>query len=155
MKNNVSAYTKGVSYLAQMARTEFEIRRYLKKKRYSNEEISEAIATLKDEGVVNDELYTKEFIEFSIRNRLLGPNAIRARLARRGVSLDVISRCLQASYPESRIKEVALASAQKKLFDVQKLARSKQMEKIGRYLVSRGFPEGAIWETLDSMGLKE
>lgn len=155
MKNNVSAYNKAVGYLAQMARTEFEIRKYLKKKLYSDAEIAEALTALKDEGVVDDESYTKEFIEFSIKNRLLGPNAIRVRLSRRGVGSDIISRTLSSQYSESRVKETAKASAQKKLFDVSKLPKQKQMEKIGRFLVSRGFPEGVIWETLDTLGLSE
>lgn len=155
MKNNVSAYNKAVSYLAQMARTELEIRKYLKKKSYSDVEISEAIELLTNEGVVDDEAYVKEFIEFSIKNRLLGPNAIRARLARRGVSSDTVLRQLSLEYPESRVKKVAKMSAEKKLFDVRLLPKQKQMEKIGRFLVSRGFPEGVIWETLDSIDFTE
>lgn len=155
MKNNISSYNKAVSYLGQMARTEFEIRKYLKKKSYSDAEISEAINVLKNEGIVDDESYAKEFIEFSIRNRLLGPNAIRVRLARRGVNSSTVSKWLASSYPESRVKETAEASAKKKLFDVRDISKQKQMEKVGRYLVSRGFPEGVIWETLDNLGLKE
>ncbi len=155
MKNNVSAYIKAVSYLAQMARTEFEIRKYLKKKSYSDAEILEALQALKDEGIVDDESYTKEFIEFSIKNRLLGPNALRVRLARRGVSSEIISRCLARQYPESRVKKVAVASGKKKLFDVAGIPRQKQMEKVGRYLISRGFPEGVVWETLGTLGLSD
>lgn len=155
MKNNVSSYNRAVSYLAQMARTEFEIRKYLKKKSYSDAEISSALEALKTEGVVDDEKYTQEFIEFSIRNRLLGPNAIRVRLARRGVNMGIISKQIAACYKESKVKDVAKAAGEKKLSDVRGLPRQKQMEKIGRYLVSRGFPEGVIWETLGALGLSE
>ncbi len=155
MKNKVSAYNKAVSFLAPMARTEFEIRKYLKKKSYSDEEIFEAMSSLKNEGIIDDESYVQEFIEFSIKNRLLGPNAIRVRLARRGVASDIVSKWLSSRYPESRVSEVAEASAKKKLFDVRAISKQKQMEKVGRYLVSRGFPEGVIWETLDKLGLKE
>jgi regulatory protein len=155
MKNKVSAYNKSVEYLAQMAHTEFEIKRYLKKKYYEDAEIFEALELLKGEGVVDDKKYAKDFIEFSIRNRLLGPNAIRVRLARRGVNSGVISDTLSLQYPEELVKKTALASAKKKLFDVRDLPKQKKMEKIGRFLVSRGFSEGTVWETLESLGLKE
>lgn len=138
-----------------MAHTEFEMRRYLKKKYYEDSEISEALELLKEERVIDDKKYAKEFIEFSIRNRMLGPNAIRVRLGRRGVNSGTISDTLSLQYPEGLVKKTALASAKKKLFDVQSLPKQKQMEKIGRFLVSRGFPEGTVWETLNMLGLSE
>ena len=155
MKNKVSAYTSAVAYLARVARTEFEIRRYLTKKSYSEEEIGTSINDLKSERVIDDESYSHDFTEFSIKNRLLGPNAIRLRLRRRGVSSDIVSKTLSALYPEELVKDVALASAKKKLVDVRAMPKQKQMEKVGRFLASRGFPEGVIWDTLNNLGLSE
>ena len=68
MKNKPDAKNQALRFLEVMDRTESELRKKLKDKDYSDDEVNEAIDFVKSYNYINDERYARIYIESS-RNK--------------------------------------------------------------------------------------
>jgi len=149
-------YNLATTYLVQKPRTVQEMRNWLQKKGTEATAIDETIVLLLDAKYLDDDKYAEQFIELSVRNRPQGRILLHKRLRKRGVAEDKIRSQLDEHYSAEEEHDVCLKLAERKLAqDAADLPKQKQIALVGRFLASRGFSEGMIWEVLGDMGLTE
>jgi regulatory protein len=135
----VNSIPVALAYLARFARTELQLRRYLQRKGFSANEISEAIVYLQERQFLNDDSYARAYIESRIR-RLDGPFKIKQLLVQKGISSSVAQNLLQELYSD----EVQIQNAMKLVV----LKRAKSREQQLRFIASRGYSRYVIMQAL-------
>ncbi len=93
--NDLASYYKGVKYLASKNRCEKEIKNYLKRNGFNDENINVSINKLKEKGYLNEDIYLKSFINDEIKLNMSGPNKIKIKLNNLGFNNDVIDEYLK------------------------------------------------------------
>jgi regulatory protein len=134
----MSAREKALQYLGRFARTELQVRLYLRRKQFSADEIADAIEFLHSHNFLNDTSYAQAYISSRIQ-RCDGPMKIRQLLMQKGVSSSEAKKLLDESYPvELQIENV------KKLLK----KRNKSPIQNERFIASRGYPRYVIMRAL-------
>lgn len=139
-------YNFALRYLAIRPRSIKEIRDYLLRKDFSEDDIHSAVAKLTEHNYLNDH----DFALLWVQNRMrLNPKSItilRAELLKKGISKDISSSVLatisQSDQLESVIKIIDSKAHQ---------SRYQQKQKIIEYLARKGYGYGLIKEALDSV----
>jgi regulatory protein len=134
----MSAREKAISYLARFARTEFQLRRYLQRKGFVSEEITDTIQFLREHNFLNDTSYAQAYIVSRI-SRFDGPLKIKQLLIQKGISGTEAQRLLQSQYPV----ELQIENAKKLL---TKRARTRIQQQ--RWIASRGYPRYVMMQAL-------
>lgn len=137
-----AARTRALKVLERRMRSEEEIRRDLRQKGFSSEETEDAIAYLYSYGYLDDAAYAGAFIRDKLRFSPQGPFKIRQSLLERGVAGEVIDEALAADYPADQVAKVAFTLGQKHQ------AKKKTKVQTMRYLYSRGFSEGVVYDVV-------
>ncbi len=127
------AYMRAYDQLSRRARSEWELRDYLKRKEYEESIIDQIITTLQDKGYVDD----AKFAESWVRNRRLlkatSKMRLRQELRQKRVSDDVISKALE----EDETSEQAVL---KDLIERKRQqTRYQDKDKLIQYLMRQGF----------------
>ena len=128
-------------------RTERELRRKLKEREYSAEEIDETVLFLKEYRYLNDEAYAGRYIRSCAARK--SRRQIRADLERKGVSREVIDLQLQEEEvdEESQIRKLL----QKKGYEPGKCLEASEYRRIMGALGRRGFSGEAIRRVTERM----
>ena len=128
-------------------RTERELRRKLKEREYSTEEIDETVLFLKEYRYLDDEAYAGRYIRTCAarKSRL----QIRADLERKGVSREIIDLQLQEEYvdEDSQIRKLL----EKKGYEPGKRMEPAEYRRLMGVLGRRGFSGEAIRRVTESM----
>lgn len=134
---NFSAEDKGVyrvlDLVARRPRSRGEITDYLKRKKYSGEEIEKILNTLSERGYIDDEDFAKRWVE---SRRLLKPiskRKLRLELMQKKVSEEVISSVLEDTEVDE--KQVIRELIEKK----RKQTRYQDGQKLMQFLIRQGF----------------
>ena len=149
-----TAYNLSIKYLNTKARSEKEIYEYLKKRQVDDDIIKECISLLRKNNYINDELYSKMYINDKINLSNDGPYKIRKALTDLGVREEYINSNIDI-FDSSLEKEKI-----EKLVDKQiKLNHNKSAyvlkNKILNYLVNLGYTRSIINEVLNSTNFKD
>ena len=128
------AYNQAVKYLTIKLRTVGEIQQKLKMKKYPVAVIMEVLRELERLDFLNDERYTKIFVENLKKYKSFGFYGIKAKLMAKKIPNDMIEGVLEEFFPVE--EEIVVARR-----FVKKLARMgrKEYEKVARSLGSKGF----------------
>lgn len=138
-------------YLLELRdRTEGEIRQKMGMKKYEVAEIDEAIKFLKEKDFIDDERFVKNFIRSKQEFSSAGKYKIRQKLIQLRVAPELIEESLNQIDSDSE-KERATELAKNWLTKQNSIPPEKRYEKLGRYLVSRGFEWEIIKEVLDEV----
>lgn len=139
------ALNKAVGYISKYLKTKREIKDYLLRKGYSEEVAWYCIDKLKEYGYVNDQEYSKRFIESNSKNQ--GKRLLEYKLMMKGVKKEDIG----AAYENAEIdaKENAKAIAEKHLKN--KEITSENLAKTYRYLIGKGFSYEEASYAIDQM----
>lgn len=140
-----SGIHKATRYLSFRARTVFEMRVYLKKKGFTDSEIAIIVDYLIDKRYLNDEDFTKLYIESQIRRTPKSKQTIFYELKKKGVITDIVDRELM----NCNDTELAIASVSPKIKHWQHLERDAIKKKVMNYLRYRGFSYDICLKTLD------
>ena len=123
-------------HLSFKARTEKEVREYLKKYDIEDTIASQVIANLKDENWINDRQYAYSIINSNQLSGDKGNYILIQKISQKGVSKSIIQEVLQ----EFDLAEVALRTAEKLLKKYQgKLPARALQDKIIQNLTNKGF----------------
>ena len=134
----MTAREKAISYLARFARTELQVRRYLQRKGFGVDEITDALQFLREHNFVNDTSYAESYIASRI-SRCDGPLKIKQLLMQKGVSSAEAQLLLQEKYP----LDLQIANARKLLGK-----RTKSPAQNQRFIASRGYARYVIMQAL-------
>lgn len=127
------AFMRAYDQLSRRARSEWELRDYLKRKEYEEPIINQIITTLQDKGYVDD----AKFAESWVRNRRLlkatSKMRLRQELRQKHVSDEVISRALEEDETSEQdvLKDLVTRKRQQ--------SRYQDTEKLTAYLLRQGF----------------
>jgi regulatory protein len=142
-------------YISYRPRSEAEIRSKLQKRGFDSESREAAIATLKEEHLLDDTVFAKFWTEnrdsFSPRSQRL----TRLELLRKGVSKSAVAEATS----EINDEENAYQAAQNKIRSLAHYDYDSFCRKLGGYLQRRGFGYGVINHTVErvakEMGLSQ
>ncbi|MBI4078966.1 MAG: RecX family transcriptional regulator [Candidatus Levybacteria bacterium] len=152
-------YNKALRFLSFRPRSEKEVRDNLLKSRKSIKKveidqkvIDQVITKLKEQHFVNDEEFTKWWIEQRTKFRPKGKRLIQIELKQKGIAQETIERIVESS--ELKVEnelERAKVLVQKKLRKYKNLPRFEQYQKLGAMLGRFGFDYDIIKQSIDEV----
>ena len=92
--NNYDIYNKCVKYISVRLRSKYEMISFMKRKNVSDELITEVIAKLTKNKLLDDDLYVKAFISDKLKFTTMGPNRIANELTKQGIDQEIINKYL-------------------------------------------------------------
>lgn len=146
-------YDKVLKYIDYKPRTANEVITYLSNYALTEDQINEILVKLKQIRFVDDERYTKTFIEEQIRHQV-GPKMIRHQLLNKGIEIVLIDQYL-IHYEDQDVVSNALAIANKTLKTVVGLPIVKQKETIYSRLNRMGYDYAIINKVLSTISYSE
>jgi len=142
------AFDAACRYLSYRARTVFEVREKLKKTQAAPENIEKVILKLKDLRLLDDSSFALNLAKEIVRLRHCGPYYIRGKLHQRGIDAQITEEAVMAVFSEEDERSVAIRLALKKMKG-QQLSSDKERERLGRFMVSKGYSWGIVREALE------
>lgn len=133
----MSAYDKAVDLLGQREYTEKELGGKLKAKGYGDDEIDEALATLKSEGYLSDERFAEVYLRSRLRKTAEGRVLLMMRLTDKGVSKALASTMVNKAWQEEEYLPTLIK-------EWCKLNNRYGTEKAGQKLMQKGFSPAEI-----------
>ena len=146
-------FDKVLHYIDYKPRTTKEVINYLLDKNILEEDINEIIRRLEDINYLNDELYTKMYIDESIKN-LKGPYLIIHHLEVLGISKSLINENI-GSYTNQMQYENAYKVAKKYQQSKTKYQVYKQKELIYQKLIRSGYYHDIVTTVLSNLNYME
>ncbi len=130
--------------LAFRARSEREVFQYLTRKKITPDKILELIAEFRDQGLINDVEFAKNWIDARRRNKFKSDRAIFAELMQKGVSKEIIQEVFALSASEANPEELSTKLIEKKINSWQQYPPEKIRLKIYTTLLQRGFDYSTV-----------
>lgn len=130
------AKDKAYKFLGYKARSEKEVRDKLIKENYPQEIIDRIIELFKHYNYINDENYTKAYINDRIKFKPRAKRMLKYELAQKGIDSDTIENIIDSSNIDET--DIAISLLQKKLKN-KKDIEQKEKQKIYNYMLRRGF----------------
>jgi regulatory protein len=129
------AYEQAIRYLGFRARSQAEMGRYLRGKRYSPEVVTDTIARLLQEHYLDDEAFARSWLRDRERFRPRSRQALRYELKQKGIADEVI----EAVLVDLDEDELAWAALERKLYQWKNLGEEDFKKKALGFLGRRGF----------------
>ena len=142
------ALNKATNWLTASYRSESELRRYLRERKYDKKIIDYVVNKLKEYNYLSDENLANFFVEYG-QNKM-GVYKMRQKLMEKGVKKDIIDKALDNIAPQD---DICFAFAQKKLGSNERTREN--MAKVQRYLLSKGFDYDTIRRTFNKLNFSE
>ena len=133
--------------LAARAHTRAELERVLKTKRVPEEAIDTVLDRMVEVGLVDDEVFARDWVESRQRRRFLSKSALRQELTRKGVEREEIESAVGAVGAEDELA-AARALAEKKAPALAKLDPQVRYRRMAGLLGRRGFSSGVVGRVL-------
>ncbi|MDA3932025.1 MAG: RecX family transcriptional regulator [Tenericutes bacterium] len=137
-------------YATYKPRTIKEAKTYLNK--YDVPEVSKNkyIDQLLKTHVLNDELYTRNYIEEYSQFRMIGPNKIKFDLIKKGISKKIINQYLP-SYTHKLIQENIKKLILKKLKSIKNKSMKKVIISLKTYIINKGFDYSDVQQEIEKL----
>ncbi len=130
------ATQRALHFLSYRARTEQEVRQYLKKKEASDEVQAEVVERLRAAHLLDDERFAEQWVENRSEFRPRGERALRMELRQKGVTDPAIEKALA----ELDEEQLALQAGLKQARRYAGLEFEEFRKKMYGFLGRRGFP---------------
>lgn len=134
-------------------RSEKEIRDFLQRKKVEN--IDEVINQLKEQGYIDDEKFSREWVQSRRRSKQKGSKAIRLELLQKGIDREIIERVISRQLSDVREEEIAEKALEKKVRIWKNLEPDEFRKKATDFLMRKGFEYGVVKATVDKFLLKQ
>ncbi|MFO7753451.1 MAG: regulatory protein RecX [Desulfobacteraceae bacterium] len=131
----LKAYRSGLRYLGPRPRSVAELRQNLLKKNFSSDTVENTVERLKDEKLLDDTAFAKEFVRNRERLKPKSKRALKYELFAKGVDEQAIEDAL-ACVDEY---ESAINAVRKKAIMWEHLDKETFKKKIFSFLKTRGF----------------
>lgn len=143
-------YSLAVRYLARRPRSAKELRDYLQKKEITKDIIDAIILSLEKQKFLNDTEFARWWREQRTRFKGKSDRLIKMELRQKGIAEEIIIQIFE-EITEEPMDDLTKATrlVQKRLKRVQGLTTKEQYEKLGRYLMSKGFSWEIIRKAID------
>lgn len=154
IKEILAIKSLAISLISVYPRTTFEIKRKLTQKKYSEEDIEQAIKELTDKNYLNDKQYIKDWIKQRLISRPCGSIKCKAELLKKGIPLELIEIILPEIYLEEQELQIARKLAREKLSLLKSRnfsGRQMLKQKIAFFLENKGFTTSVIINVLNEI----
>jgi regulatory protein len=141
------AHDKALRFLANRPRSEWEVRQNLAKAGFGSDIINRVIERLKGVALVDDTAFVRFWLDNRAQFNPRGQAALRQELRRKGVEREVIEAVLVESAHDD--EQAAVQSALAKAGRYRHLPRSTFAQKLGAYLIRRGFSYEVVRAAVD------
>lgn len=152
-KDQLLMFDKVLHYIDYKPRTTKEIINYLEEKEVTETEIEKIIKRLKDVHYLDDDKYTKQFIDEAIKNKK-GPVMVKLKLQQLGIVDFLINKYL-VNYSLDIEMENAFSIAIKYQKQNSKYPTKKQKELIYQKLIRDGFNSEIAIKVLNNLNYNE
>ena len=135
------ALDAALRFLSYRPRSEAEVRRRLSR-RFSHSSVDNAIATLREQGLLDDAAFAQFWRQSRERNRPRGTSAMRWELLRMGVSREVADDALEGLDEDESAYRAASGISRRLAEESRRLGQSDYdtfQKKLVPYLRRRGF----------------
>lgn len=136
------AYTGLLNFIAFRERCEFEVRKWLYKKKYQDL-ADELILRLKDKNYLSDERFAKLFIRDRVKIKGWGPIRLRHELYAKRISKHIIENEVEAIREDFDFNVMAREVVQRKLKNIENPSY-KDKKRLWSLLQRRGFEGPSI-----------
>ena len=152
----VKAKDSSFRILAKRQHSGYELRNKLLKKGYTKETIDRTLQAMQTGNYLNDEQFTKAYIDERLKRKKIGINKLKAELFKRGIARNIIEHNLSGIDLELSY-ENALSLAQRKteLLIKKGTEPNKIKQKVFAFLSSRGYDSESIMKILHTLELRE
>lgn len=147
-------YNRALRFLSYRPRSEKEITDFLNRKKVQLSIISKILQKLKQINLVNDEEFAKWWIEQRTGSKPRGWRLIKMELRRKGISEEIIEVQSSKSKVQSE-GELARIALNKKLKSLKQLSPEQFRQKVGAFLLRRGFDFETAKGVIDEIFEKE
>jgi regulatory protein len=137
-------------YANYKPRTEQQVIQRLRQHDFSDEDINQALAFLREFNLINDEKYAKNFLEELMKRKPSGKKAVIAELLKKGINKEICEDTVAKYYPNDDPIDLALKAAEKKMRMLRNKEPDKQKQSLINFLQRKGFD----WETIKKNGLE-
>ncbi|NOX38066.1 MAG: regulatory protein RecX [Calditrichaeota bacterium] len=145
------AKDQALRFLERRAHSERELKRKLLQKGYREPAISEAIAALRQVGLVDDAEFARQFVENEMLLRPVGRLLLQQKLRERGVPDEILEPLMDRVYRAHSEVEIARELARKYRKRHGNWKPSKLRAGLVRFLQSKGFD----WEVIQDVLVEE
>lgn len=136
---DIKAYLAGIRYLSYRMRSRYEMEAFLKKKEFSESQISSALRRLQQEKMLDDYAFAAAFTRTRIELSTKGPQMIYRELLQAGVDQSIAAEA-EAMYPAREQLAHARKYLAKKTASVKNKKSSTEARQIlSRLLMQRGY----------------
>lgn len=154
MKSNPDPLEKAKNYafllLKFRPRSEKEIYQRLKKKKFDAGIISQTLAFLEDKSFINDNEFTRLWIESRLK-RPLGLRRIRQELSLKGIDKQIIDRQIEEIKKNYSEEGLVIKIAREKFNRLKGIEPQKAKRRIYAYLLRRGFSPEVIIDVINNL----
>jgi len=136
----LKAKKDAIRYLSYRARSEWEIYKKLKNKKYPNNIIKDTVNWLKEKQLINDRAFANSLVKDRINKKPLGKLKLREELYKKGIDKEIAENAIN-SFFTNKMDEIELAHKMinQKLASFQLKKIQLKPDKIINLLKSRGF----------------
>lgn len=133
-------YNKALKFLSFRPRSEHEVVKNLLKKKAPEDLIKKIISKLKEYKFLEDEEFTKWWIEQRAKFKPRALRLVKMELKQKGISNELIEQTIESlKLTTSSDLESAKKLIEKKKEKWKNLTREKKFQKVARHLSSKGF----------------
>ncbi len=136
-KNYKLAVERSIFLLSKMAKTEWQIREYLKGKGFSHHIIDRLVADFLASRFLDDELYAKNYIIY--KRNVSGIIKIKNELKAKGVKDEVVLRAIEKLKDEEDFSSSAVVDRLIAKYMNNRKSDYKTKEKLIRHMLGKGF----------------
>ena len=156
LKENKSyeSYYSALSLINKLAKTSFEVKKYLEDKGFLKEDIENTITKLKKQGYLNDSAYAKSFVHSQLLTTSRGPQKIKDELRKKGIKEEDLKEALE-EYTKEREREKISKIVNKAVKSNQRKSANALKKKLQMTLTLEGFDQSLISEALQKIEVRE
>ena len=140
---------KAFNFLAVRARSGQEMRTYLMKKGFDKDIVEEVVHWLKDKSYINDHDFAVSFINSRIKSRLIGKNALKRDLYKKGVAREIINSALKETDADKVNPDEIYELVLKKYKSLEN--KKNKLLKVIYFLKQKGFEEDQVRNAVDRL----
>lgn len=155
MKGSEDIRNIAVRYLGAGAKTGRQVREYLRRKGFEDDDIDVTVRELEEYRYIDDLAYSVMYFEYGFEKGR-GISRIKRELSQKGVDSDVIEEAYGQleDVPDQYETARSIAEDMVRGADMERMdhdERRRLMAKVGRRLSSRGFTSDIIYRVLDDL----
>ena len=124
-----------------------EMRKRLKEKSFSQIEIDHVIDKLTKLNYLNDVEFGKAFVKEKIKNKKIGPKAIKSELFPHKLSSDFVDELIESVYKKYKINDLITFHLKRKKIKKNTQMNKSDLSRLNNYLLRKGFE----WDNINGL----